>query len=102
MLSLLCKLPLLEECRESVYIEHLVGTMFIHGHLSVSVQEFLIQSCLSARPCRVAVSLFEIDSLIHAISRHDVIQSQRLILKVVFKLLCLHRQSHHQGEGCSQ
>ena len=69
--------------------------------MSNAVQEFLIQSCLSASPGRVAVSLFKIDSLVHAIARHDIIQSQRLIFEVVFELLCLHRHRHHQGERCN-
>ena len=44
MLCLLSELPFLEECGEGVYIEHLVGAVLIHGHLSIAIQEFLIQS----------------------------------------------------------
>ena len=93
--------PLLEEGGEGGHVEHLLGGMVSHRHLSVAIEKFLCQTALASRPFLLPLQFLQIDVLLLGIARKDVVEAQGSILKELVKILCAYIQdtekSQHKG-----
>ena len=87
VLRLLVQLPFLKQRAERRGVEPLPRQLVSDDELPVATERRLREPSLASSPSRLLVELFQIDFLPCGISRKDVVDAQRVVLKPSVEIL---------------
>ena len=97
-LCLVLEQPFLKEGREGPHVDDLLRRVVAHGELSVSVQVLLRKAAPASCPARLLVELLQVDVLLAAIACKHIVESQRIVLKILFERLRAHLREEARNE----
>ena len=79
--------PFLKQAGERSAVDNLPGSLILHGYLSISFQRKFRQMMASSCPLRKNRQFIQTNVLLVCISHKYIIQTKRLVYKIIFKSL---------------
>ena len=79
--------PFLKQAGEGCTVDNLPGSLILHGYLSISLQRKFRQMMASSCPLRKNRQFIQTNVPLVRISHKYIIQTKRLVYKIIFKSL---------------